>query len=584
MTPRALKRLRLRRFAGAALLIAATSATAQEAQQPEQTFATTQNRSVLTKRYMVVAAHPLAARVGRDVLASGGTAADAAVAVQMMLNLVEPQSSGLGGGAFALYWNAAKAELTSWDGRETAPLAATPDYWLGPDGQPVKWFDAVVGGRSVGVPGTLLLLETLHGHFGSKPWASLLNPAIETAKQGFAISPRMARSIRAAGDFGLAKFPETREYFFRADGTPRDEGETLTNPAFAATLRRIAVAGTRPFYHGDIAADIVQATRTATNPGILTTADFAAYRVIERPPVCADYRRYQVCGMGPPSSGGLTVGQIMKLLEPYDLAALGPSPAAYHLLAEAEKLAYADRALFMADSDFTPMPEGLLNSAYLTARSRLIDPGAAMETARAGSPPWKESRNYAPDTQPERPGTSHFSIVDSDGNMIVMTTTIETGFGSRLMAGGFLLNNELTDFSRVPMRDGKPVANRVEGGKRPRSSMAPTVVLADGAPILLTGSPGGSRIIAYVAQSLIAMLDWGMDPQTAIDLGHVVNRNGSTDIEEGPDAATLRDGLAALGHDVRIRNLNSGLHVIRITPQGLIGGADKRREGVAMGR
>ncbi|MCB1366872.1 MAG: gamma-glutamyltransferase [Rhodobacteraceae bacterium] len=565
------------------LVLLAGAVRAEEARQPEETHAIITRQSVTASRYMVAAAHPQAAEAGRAVLAAGGSAADAAVAIQMMLNLVEPQSSGIGGGAFALYWDAATATLSSWDGRETAPLAAGPDYWLGPDGAPVKWPEAVVGGRSVGVPGTLMLLERLHARFGRMQWAGLLAPAIRAAELGFPVSARLSASITGALEFNLAASPVARAYFLDADGVPWPEGHILTNPAFAETLGLIAAGGIAEFYNGATAAKIIAATRMTDNPGILTTGDFTAYQVRERPPVCAPYRGYQVCGMGPPSSGALTVGQILMLLERFDLAAMGPGAEAWHLFAEASKLAYADRALYMADSDFVDMPEGLLNREYMAARSRLIDPAAAHGPAEAGTPPWDEARFYAPDITQERPGTSHFVVVDAAGNMISMTTTIETGFGSGVMVGGFLLNNELTDFSFAPEQDGKPVANRVEGGKRPRSSMAPTIVLKDGRPVLLVGSPGGSRIIAYVAQALVAMLDWGMDPQAAVDQGHVANRNGGTDLEEGSDAAGYGLALQAMGHEVTIRNMNSGLHAILIGDGVLVGGADKRREGVVLG-
>lgn len=565
----------------ALLLITPSLALAQETNQPEETTEIIERRSVKALSYMVVAAHPLAAEAGRHVLAQGGTAADAAVAVQMMLNLVEPQSSGIGGGAFALYWDAAAQELTSWDGRETAPLAAGPDYWLKPDGTPVRWPDAVAGGRSVGVPGTLKLIEKLHQRYGNQDWSQLLQPTIETAEQGFHISPRMAASIAGAKDRGLSKFQAARHYFFDASGTPWPAGHLLKNPEFAETLRLIAHQGSDVFYNGQIAQDIIAATRTAENPGLLETQDFATYKIMKRDPVCATYRKFDVCGMGPPSSGGLTVGQILKLLQPFDMAQIGPSAMAYHLFAEAGKLAYADRGLYMADSDFVPMPKGLLNEGYLAQRSRLIQPGIAMARANPGKPPWDEAQLFAPDIQIERPGTSHFVIVDAQGNMISMTTTIETGFGSRLMVGGFLLNNELTDFSLAPSRDGLPIANRVEGGKRPRSSMAPTIVLKDGQPVLLIGSPGGSRIISYVAQALIGILDWQMDPQIAVDLGHVTNRNGATDVEEGSEH--LAAELESFGQIVKLRNLNSGLHAILIKDGVLIGAADKRREGVALG-
>ena len=569
-----------------AFLFAALTAlplAAQEPQQPEQTYDRAERAPVTAQSYMVAAAHPLAAEAGRAVLAAGGSAADAAVAVQMMLNLVEPQSSGIGGGAFAVYWDASQRELQTLDGRERAPLAATPDYWLGEDGEPLKFFQAVVGGRSVGVPGTLKLLDELHARHGRLPWSGLLAPAIDTAEQGFEVSPRLAQSIVTATALGLTAFPEAREYFYLPDGTPLPEGTLLKNPDFARVLRLIAEARSDPFYEGVIAGDIVAAVRTESNAGMLTLEDMAAYEAVWRDPVCAPYRDHEVCGMGPPTSGGLTVGQILMMLDHFDLGA-EPNPRAAHLYIEAAKRAYADRGLYMADSDYVDMPGGLLDADYLASRADEIDETRATEgAAEPGTPPWKEGRLLAPDTQAERPGTSHFVIVDRYGDMISMTTTIETGFGSRVMTNGFLLNNELTDFSFAPERDGKPVANRVEGGKRPRSSMSPTIVLKDGAPVLLTGSPGGSRIIAYAAQSVIAVLDWGMDPQAAADLGHVVNRNGATDLEEGTSVTGLAEPLQALGHEVNIRDLNSGLHIIRITPEGLIGGADSRREGVALG-
>lgn len=563
--------------------IALTSpALAQDAPQPEATYAVAERQSVPASQYMVAAAHPLAAEAGRAVLSAGGSAADATVAVQMMLNLVEPQSSGIGGGAFMLYWDASAKELTTFDGRETAPIRATPDYWIGPDGQPLGFWDAVIGGRSVGVPGVLRLLEDVHVRHGRMPWASLFEAAILRAEAGFPVSPRLAASIDSAMERGLDRFPETKAQFSRADGTPLQEGDRFENRDFARTLRLISAHGAEPFYRGVIAGDIVAAVKTPDNPGELTMNDLASYHTEERPPVCAPFRGYEVCGMGAPSSGGLTVGQILMLLDGQDLGA-APNLDAYHLFTEAARLAYADRALYMADTDFVRMPKGLLNAGYMAERAKLISPLAASGKAAAGEPPWSEAQLLAPDTQAERPGTSHFVIVDRYGDMVSMTTTIETGFGSRVMTNGFLLNNELTDFSFTPEKDGKPVANRVEGGKRPRSSMAPTIVLKGGEPVLLIGSPGGSRIINYVAQALIAILVWGMDPQEAFELGHVVNRNGATDLEENSNAAEMELALSARGHDVSVRNLNSGLHAIQITPEGLIGAADPRREGVALG-
>lgn len=566
------------------LLLCSPWALAQDL-QPEAASGRTAKATVEAEHFMVAAANPHAVALGYQVLQGGGNAIDAMVAVQFMLNLTEPQSSGIGGGAFLLYWDAAQQQLLTFDGRETAPAAATPAYWLQADGEPMGFWDALVGGRSVGVPGTLKLLEVAHGLYGSQPWPSLLAPVIQRANAGFAISPRLAGAIADAQERELDTFPATREYFFNPDGSPKAAGTLLQNPAFAETLERLAQEGSAPFYRGVIAEAIVAAvSATEDNPGIMTLDDLANYQVKIRAPVCQPYRAYQVCGMGPPTSGGLTVGQILGILEHFDMPGLGYSPAAVHLYLEAARLAYADRALYMADSDFVPMPlAGLLDPTYLMLRAQSIDPAVSMGTARAGNPPWRSAQVFAPDQSPERPGTSHFVIVDGAGNAVSMTTTIETGFGSRLMVGGFLLNNELTDFSFRPEADGRPVANRVEGGKRPRSSMAPTMVFRDGQPYLLIGSPGGSRIINYVAKTLVAVLDWGMDIQEAIDLGHFVNRNGSTDLELGTAAVDLQTSLESLGHEVTVRDLNSGLHGILLQGDRLQGGVDPRREGLAQG-
>ncbi|QDL92722.1 gamma-glutamyltransferase [Paroceanicella profunda] len=552
------------------------------ADQPERTFTTVETRRGTAGQDMVVAAHPAATAAGVEILRRGGSAADAAIAVQMMLNLVEPQSSGLGGGSFILYWDAAARALSTIDGRETAPLAAGPDYWLDAQGEPVAFFSAVPGGRSVGVPGTLRAFEALHRRHGRLPWADSFAPAIAAAETGFEISPRMASSIAEAP--ALDAFPAAKAYFFTPDGAPRPAGSRLTNPDLARTLRLVAAQGADAFYEGVIAGDIVAATRDAPmNPGLLTREDFARYRAVDRPAVCAPYRAWEVCGMGPPSSGGLTIGQILMLLSGFDLAASGDTPRTWHLFAEASRLAYADRGLYMADSDVTDMPEGLLDPAYLATRAAAIDPGARATEVAPGAPPWKETRLRAPDTQSERPGTSHFVIVDRYGDMASITSSIETGFGSRLMVGGFLLNNELTDFSFRPEVAGKPVANRVESGKRPRSSMSPTIVLRDGAPVLLTGSPGGSRIIEYVAENIVRILDLGQDPAEALAAGHVVERGSGVELEAGTGAEALSDGLTALGHTPKMANLNSGLHVILLTPEGLVGAADPRREGTVAG-
>ncbi len=543
--------------------------------------------AVAASRFMVVAAHPLAAAAGAEVLREGGSATDAAIAVQLVLNLVEPQSSGIGGGGFLLHYDAAAQRLTSYDGRETAPAAVTGELFLDENGQPLPFMDAVVGGRSVGTPGTLRLLDMLHRAHGRLPWARLFQPAIDLAENGFAVSPRLAGLLTGETAARLRTQPAARDYFFPG-GEPLHAGATLRNPAFAATLRAIAEQGADAFYGGPIAEDIVAAVRDAPgNPGRLALSDLAAYRAIEREPVCFDYRRHDICGMGPPSSGGLAVGQMLGVLEHFDLHSLGPvSVDSWHLFAEAGKLAFADRAVYVADPAFVPVPvAGMLDSAYLTVRAQLVNRDVPLPTpVAAGNPPWREGRLYAPDRSPEAAGTSHVAIIDAEGNAVSMTTTIENGFGSMVMVRGFLLNNELTDFSFRPAEDGRPIANRVEPGKRPRSSISPVMVFdRDDRLELVLGSPGGSRIIPYVAQALIAVLDWNMDIQAAISLPHVANRNGATEVEAGTAAEHLAEPLRVRGHTVSVVELNSGLHGIQITPSGYLGGADPRREGVALG-
>ncbi|WP_425091431.1 gamma-glutamyltransferase [Tropicimonas sp. S265A] len=538
---------------------------------------------VFSENWMVAAANPLAAEAGADVLRAGGTAADAMVAVQAVLGLVEPQSSGLGGGAFLVWYDAATKEVTTLDGRETAPLAARPTLFQDKDGAPLQFFDAVVGGLSVGTPGTPALMAEAHARWGRADWPLLFGDAIALAEEGFTVSPRLASLV--AGDAErLSRFGPTAAYFLPG-GVPLEAGDLLRNPAYGQTLRSLAAHGPATFYTGEIAHDIVSAVRTAAgNPGVLDLIDLAIYEVKERAPVCVPYRGADVCGMGPPSSGALSVGQILGMLEPYDLAGLGPdAPEAWRLFGDASRLAFADRGRFIADSDFVPVPtQGLVAPAYLQARSALLDSNTALEAVTPGAPEFDHALNWADDESLELPSTSHVSIVDTYGNALSMTTTIENAFGSRLMVRGFLLNNELTDFSFRTHADGAPIANRVAPGKRPRSSMAPTIVLRDGAPVLVVGSPGGSRIIPYVAKTIVAHLDWGLDPQAAVALPHLVNRFGTYDLEVGTAAAALEEPLVDLGYEVNIRALTSGLHAIALGEQ-LQGGADPRREGIALG-
>jgi gamma-glutamyltranspeptidase/glutathione hydrolase len=544
--------------------------------------------ATIAKSYMVAAANPLAVDAGIELLRTGGSAADAAIGVQLVLNLVEPQSSGLGGGAFALHWHAGTGRLQTYDGRETAPAAALPDRFLA-DGHPIKLSEAILGGVSVGVPGTLRLLEALHKEHGKLPWARLFEPAIRLSEKGFHVSPRLHALLRWYGAQSFA--PQSRRYFFDRTGSARPIGDLLRNPEFAATLRAIAERGAGAFYEGPVAQAIVDAVRQSPyRQGDLTLADLAGYQVKEREPVCFAYRAKRVCGMGPPSSGGLAVAQVLQLVEGFDLGrepADALNPRALHLIAEAQKLAYADRDRYVGDPDFVAVPASLLDAAYLGARRQLINPLAAMEKARPGTPPRIGGLVPGVDDTVEQDGTTHFSIVDADGNVVSITSTIEAAFGSRLWAAGFLLNNELTDFSLRPVdRAGRPLANAVGPGKRPRSSMAPTIVFDEtGKPWAALGSPGGSRIILYVVKTLVALIDWKLDAQQAASLMNFGSRGGPFEIEVDHRSALWHAlKMRPYGHRVSADFLESGTHVIVLRPdKGLEGGADPRREGVARG-
>lgn len=569
----------------AALALVTTSAPAGAADPaPEGPSGRVWTRdAAVADRFMAVTANSHATETAFRILMRGGTAADAAIAAQLVLNLVEPQSSGIGGGALLLYWNTMTGKLSALDGRETAPKAADMNYFVGADGKPMAFWDAVVGGRAVGTPGTLALLAEMHARFGRLPWADLFQPAIRFAEVGFAISPRLAGAIAGAQGKGLGRFEAAQDYFFHPSGAPKPQGERLKNPAFATALRRIAHEGAAAFYTGPIADKVVAAVNTNENRGLLANADLARYAVIDRDPICAPYREFEVCGFPPPTSGGIGVLQTLAMLSDHDLGRMGRGPASAHLFAEALKRVYADRAQFIADPDFVEVPTaGLLDPAYLAERAASIDPSKASGKASAGQPPNAPLR--APARQPSEKGTSHIVIRDVYGNALSMTTTIETGFGSRVMAAGFLLNNELTDFSRAPSVNGVPVANRVEGGKRPRSTMAPTMLFRDGEPALLIGSPGGSRIIGYVAEAILNIVDFDLPLQDALSVGHVSNRNGPTDLEVGTETAAWAGALTSMGHEIRLRPLNSGLAAILVHPDGhLEGAADPRREGAALG-
>ena len=533
---------------------------------------------------MVAAANPHAARAGIDILRAGGSALDAAIAAQMVLNLVEPQSSGIGGGAFVLHWDEAARKITAYDGRETAPASARAGRFLRPDGVPMTYAEAIAAGRSVGVPGLLRALELAHARHGRLPWRQLFEPAIRLAEEGFAVSPRLHRQI--AADPLLGRQAAARAYFYLAEGGALPVGHRLRNPRLAALLRRVAGEGPDAFYRGAIARDVAAAVGAAQDrfgrPGDLTVQDLAAYRALEREPLCGRYRAYRVCGMPPPSSGGIAVLAILGLLERFPLGGMRPgSSGAVHLFAEAGRLAYADRDHYVGDPDFVQVPvAGLVDSAYLRARAALIRPERSMGRALPGTPAGARVALGA-DATLESAGTSHLSVIDAQGNAVAMTTSIESAFGSRILVHGLLLNNQLTDFSFAAEPDGRPAANRVEPGKRPRSSMAPTFVLApDGSLLMTLGSPGGSAIINYVAKTLVGVLDWKLGLQQAIAAPNMGSRNRETEIERGTSLEGIAAALRALGHPVQAVELTSGLHGIVRTPQGLAGGADPRREGV----
>lgn len=554
--------------------------------QPEADTGQSAKSLARAERHMVSSANRHASEAGREILRKGGSAVDAAIATQLVLGLVEPQSSGLGGGAFLLHWNAATKAVATYDGRETAPASAKPDRFL-KDGRPMDFDTAVQSGLSIGTPGLVRLLETAHRQHGKLPWADLFAPAIRLARQGFTISTRLHFLLRWFGPTGLS--PEAKAYFFDSNGSPLPIGYTLRNEPYAATLEKIAQSGADAFYTGPLADAIVAAAQKAPNAaGDLTLADLAAYTVVAREPVCVPYRTYRICGMGPPSSGGIAVAQILKLIERFDP---GRTPndamntAALHLVTEAERLAYADRGRYLADPAFVAIPSGLLDPDYLAQRSALIHPETAQETVEPGTPPGADKRAFGIDATRESVGTSHISVVDGDGNAVAMTTTIEGAFGSGVFTSGFLLNNELTDFSFDHTdREGAPIANRVEGGKRPRSTMAPLLVFDDkGEFFAALGSPGGGRIILYVVKTLIGLIDWKLDAQAAIDLPNFGSTGGPLELEIGWSTIWKALALRSYGHSVAPSLMNSGVHTVVRRDGRLEGGADPRREGAALG-
>jgi gamma-glutamyltranspeptidase/glutathione hydrolase len=600
--------------------------------QPEGSTGYRASAGWATRTMAVAAADPRAAEAGYHMLKAGGSAVDAAIAAQMVLALVEPQSSGLGGGAFMLYFNGQQVE--AFDGRETAPAAADGKLFMQADGQPMGFREAIVGGRSVGTPGVLAMLEMAHRQYGKLPWAQLFEPAIALADKGFVVGPRLHGLLQQVQVLAEDD-PVARAYFYDSEGHPRPTGYLLKNPELAAMLRLIAQRGAQALREGPIAQAIVDKVRQhPRNPGKLALSDLAGYQAKRRESLCVDYtahplagapRDYRVCGMPPPSSGAIAVAQILGLLNllpaaanPLD-AGPGPSPFAcvaqpcagplvpsadwLHLYTEAARLASADRDQYLADPDFVAAPAGdwhsLLAPAYLAERARLVQTGKGAQAMRRVPPgqPGGQVSAYAPMAQQPEYGTSHMSIVDAQGHALAMTTSVEYAFGSQQMvnrglglAGGFLLNNQLTDFSFLPAdAAGHPVANRVEPGKRPRSAMAPTLVFAKlpdgrlGPLVLAGGSAGGPQIIHYTAKALYAALNWGLDVQQAVSLPNFGAFAGPLQLEAGRFPATTLQALRARGHTVNESGLNSGSHFIQKTPQGYFGGADPRREGAVAG-
>ena len=554
---------------------------------------------------MVASANPLATQAGVDVLKAGGSAVDAAIAVQAMLGLVEPQSSGLGGGAFMVLYDPKTANVIAYNGRETAPSTVTDQLFIDPEtGEPMRRFSAFASGISTGVPGAVVMLHQAHEDYGKLPWGPQMDAAIKTAQNGFSVSPRMNNITARMGKFALKNQKAARDYFFLEDGvTPLPVGFNRDNPAYADSLRAIQ-KNPRALLEGPIAQQIIDVINARPNPGSLTLADMAAYQPKKTQALCSSYRGYTICGAQPPASGGVAVQAILRIAENFDMAEIGPSADGWHLFAEASFLAYADRDKYVADPDFIKVEtEKMLGMDYLKSRAALISLDSAMTDVKAGAP---SDFKRGQDATPDNPGTSHFTIVDSDGLVVSMTTTIEAPFGSQRMAAGFMLNNQLTDFSfRAIDEQGKPIANAPAGQKRPRSSMAPTIVFnPQGEFLFSTGSPGGNSIIAYTAKTIIGILDWGLTPQEAIELPNVIARNGkirmeakglkdetTQEIDRGSPAEEfglspeIISALEAKGHDiVRSKGEFSGLHIIYRNSDGrLIGGADPRREGTAQG-
>jgi gamma-glutamyltranspeptidase/glutathione hydrolase len=541
---------------------------------------------------MIATANPMATKAGASILAKGGSAVDAAIAASLVLGLVEPQSSGIGGGAFMLYYDGKTSTIRTYDGRETAPANTTPNHFMGTDGKPLGFIAAITAGRIVGTPGQVALMWHAHKLHGVLPWATLFEPAIKLARDGFPVPNRMGSQLIAFRRY-LEPFPDIKSHYFINGGEPVAVGSTFRNPEYAAMLRDIADHGPDAFYRGPRAARIVASVAKAIDSGPLPTAarislaDLASYKVVERPTLCGFYRQHRICTMGPPGSGGLAVLQSLGQLETFDLPHLKPlEPQAIHLMMEASRRAFADREAYVGDPDFVAVPvDGLMSREYLTSRAAGIDPKAVgAQKVPAGLPPGI-TKPKSPGLNGDKPSTSHLSVVDAKGNAVSMTQSIETAWGSRIMVDGFILNNHLTDFSFVPERDGQAVANAPGPNKRPRSTMAPTIVTDVGGKLeMVVGSPGGAAIAGFVLKTVTAYVDWGMGAQAAVDLPIALNRNGDTEIEGDTPLVEIKPALEAMGHKVNVTPMISGLNVIiRAKDGSLTGASDPRREGLAIG-
>ena len=538
---------------------------------------------VSAKNWMVVTANRAASKSAAKILNNGGTAVDAMISAQLILGLVEPESSGLGGGAFLVYYDKDSKKILTLDGRETAPLNIKPDHFYDNNGKLLKFYDAVVGGKSVGVPGIVALLEKAHKKWGKITWNKLFKDAIKLAEDGFIVSKKLSSSIKR-NHSSLQKFTNTRAYFF-PKGKSLETGQRKKNINYAKTLKLLSKHGSDIFYFGSIGNDIIKTVKNAKHyPGVLAKDDLINYQVVERKPVCSTYREFNVCGMGPPSSGAITISQILGIIERYDISSLGYDNAeTWRIIGDASRLAFADRGKYIADIDFIDVPlYQLIDKNYLKFRSQLLEANKKLKTVQPGQI-FGQKSNFAIDNSIEFPSTTHISIVDIYGNALSMTSTIENSFGSRLMTkGGFLLNNQLTDFSFVSQKNGKSIANKIEPKKRPRSSMSPTIIFKDKKPKIIIGSPGGSNIIGYVVNSIISLIDWKMNVQQAASLPHGLNKFGIFYLENNSKIVDLKPKLEKMGYKVKLKNFYSGLNIIQIK-DNIYGGSDPRREGIAIG-